>query len=116
MVDLPRARNPTSAGAWSKKFSSYLPTTNIDHEPTSVEETKAAASAAEIRESNRILTVDKFLDSATTEEKLDQSLALREAWDKNALPSAYTLVWRRAKIARNLIESDIDDKLSLIHI
>lgn len=106
------ARAPTSAGTWSKKFSQYLPATNIDGDSEAPVDS-GNSSAAEIRESNRILDLNQFLAVATTEEKLDQTLEIRNAWSKNELPVAYMLVWRRAKIASNLIESDVDEKTRL---
>lgn len=111
-------RKPKSAGAWSKTLDEYLPVTNIDAEPTVKESTDSKErkkTVSEIKEenSNRILKVTQFLASATTEEKVDEALDLRESWMKVELPFAYILVWRRAKISRNLIEADVDDKTRL---
>lgn len=103
-------RDPTSAGTWSKKLGQYLPATDIDSEPTSIENDGKDSEEIKEETSNRILKVNQFLSSATVDEKLDETLDIRDIWMKNELPVAYILVWRRAKIARNLIESDVDDQ------
>ena len=107
-------RAPKSAGTWSKKLGQYLPATNIDSEPTLVADNEDAKveEVDEIKEekSNRLLKINQFLANATLDEKLDETLDIRDIWMQNELPVAYILVWRRAKIARHLIESDVDDK------
>lgn len=98
---------PKSTGAWSKTIGNYLPKADIDSEPTKADDSDAKEISEQI--SIKRQRVTDFLANATIEEKIEESLDLRENWMNKELALAYILCWRRAKIARNLIELEVDD-------
>ncbi len=98
-------RKPKSAGTWAKTI---LPTADIDSPPT--RQFENAETQAKEEPKNGSKKLEYFLAQATVDELIDEALDLRGTWTNNAIPIAYVIVLRRAKIARRLLNLEIDEK------
>jgi len=97
-------RKPKTVGSWS---NTILPIADIDSPPTRPGEfiDPLIDSEPEVRS----MKLEHFLSSATIDELIEDALDLRLQWQNNEMPVAYILVQRRAKIARRLLEMEIDE-------